>query len=60
MVLNQAYSAGQLGSGGESHVTNSTPKHMISNEEVYESAVGSEFSWNAAAERLDPDGLLQG
>ena len=33
---------------------------MISDEEVYESAVGSEFSWGTAAERIDPDGLLQG
>ena len=32
----------------------------MANEEVYESTVGAEFSWNEAADRLDPDDLLQG
>ena len=41
-------------------VKSSTPKHMLTNEEVYESAVESEFSWNEAADRIDPDGLLEG
>lgn len=38
----------------------STPKHVLANEEIYESVVESEFSWNEAAEKLDPDGVLEG
>lgn len=59
----QSYSASHLApnNGCETvAVKSSTPKHMLANEEVYESAVESEFSWNEAADRIDPDGLLEG
>ena len=59
------YSASQLEGAHDDHVTTtshscSTPKHMLANEEVYESAVGSEFSWNETADRVDPEGVLDG
>ena len=62
----QAYCASQLGEEShDDHVTDtanscSTPKHILVDEEVYESAVGSEFDWNETADRVDPEGLLHG